>query len=155
MLILTSAEPTEEHPDPELRKCTYSELYDMVADVASALLLHGLKPGDRVASYSGNCIVSTPLKSCAYLPCPPCNVNSSHITPPSIKGKCGRVLGYCGDWRHLGQCGSRFRTRRCLGEVCHLRTYFAYRPVEVSVDSSRYNRSFCLRWMQSCMSSFL
>lgn len=29
----------------------------MVADLASALLSSGVKPGDRVASYSSNCIV--------------------------------------------------------------------------------------------------
>ncbi|KAK2466220.1 hypothetical protein APHAL10511_001862 [Amanita phalloides] len=56
MLTLNSAEPTDEYPEPQLRECTYSDLYDLVARVSSALLLHGLKPGDRVASYSCNCI---------------------------------------------------------------------------------------------------
>lgn len=52
------AEPTPDHPHPQVRKCTYLELYSLVADLVSALLLYGLKPGDRVASYSSNCIVS-------------------------------------------------------------------------------------------------
>ncbi|PFH52736.1 hypothetical protein AMATHDRAFT_73869 [Amanita thiersii Skay4041] len=54
--LIQATEPTEEYPDPELRKCTYAQLYALVADIASALLLYGLKPGDRVASYSSNCI---------------------------------------------------------------------------------------------------
>ena len=37
---------------------TYSELYNLVADLVSALLSYGLQPGDRVASYSSNCTVS-------------------------------------------------------------------------------------------------
>ncbi|KAG6854774.1 hypothetical protein C0991_001201 [Blastosporella zonata] len=52
-------EPTADTPVPALRKCTYSELYDVTADLASSLLRNGLKPGDRVASYSSNCIVSS------------------------------------------------------------------------------------------------
>lgn len=50
-----TVEPTSEHP-LQLRKVTYAELYDIVRDVVSALLYHGLRPGDRVASYSSNCI---------------------------------------------------------------------------------------------------
>ena len=50
-----TVEPTPEHP-LQLRKVTYAELYDIVRDVVSALLYHGLRPGDRVASYSSNCI---------------------------------------------------------------------------------------------------
>ena len=51
-----TVEPTPEH-SLQLRNVTYAELYDIVRDVVSALLYHGLKPGDRVASYSSNCIV--------------------------------------------------------------------------------------------------
>lgn len=40
---------------------TYAELYQQVADLVSALLSLGLQPGDRVASYSSNCIVSLAL----------------------------------------------------------------------------------------------
>ena len=51
-----TVEPTPEH-SLQLRNVTYAQLYDIVRDVVSALLYHGLKPGDRVASYSSNCIV--------------------------------------------------------------------------------------------------
>ncbi|KAG6814189.1 hypothetical protein H0H92_000866 [Tricholoma furcatifolium] len=49
-------EPTPETPNPQLRKCTYQALYNLTSDLASALLQNGLEPGDRVASYSSNCI---------------------------------------------------------------------------------------------------
>lgn len=62
-LHLHSAEPTPEQPSPPLRKVTYSDLYNLVANLVSALLGQGLKPGDRVASYSSNCIVSGYIKS--------------------------------------------------------------------------------------------
>jgi len=58
VLILCPAEPTADAPSPPLRRVTYSELYNLVADIVSALLSYGLQPGDRVASYSSNCIVS-------------------------------------------------------------------------------------------------
>lgn len=51
-------EPTPEDPHPHLRQCSYAELYELVAGLVSALLQYGIKPGDRVASYSSNCIVS-------------------------------------------------------------------------------------------------
>ncbi|KAF8897544.1 acetoacyl-CoA synthetase [Infundibulicybe gibba] len=51
-----TSEPTLDNPTPDLQKCTYWELYTLVADLVSALLDRGLKPGDRVASYSSNCI---------------------------------------------------------------------------------------------------
>lgn len=54
--LVHATEPTDEYPNPELRQCTYAQLYTLVADLVSALLLNGLKPGDRVASYSSNCI---------------------------------------------------------------------------------------------------
>lgn len=40
-----------------LIKYTYAELYSAVKHTVSALLKHGLKPGDRVAAYSSNCVV--------------------------------------------------------------------------------------------------
>lgn len=52
-----TAEPTPNDPIPRLRKVTYSQLYALVADIVSALVYHGIKQGDRVASYSSNCIV--------------------------------------------------------------------------------------------------
>jgi acyl-CoA synthetase (AMP-forming)/AMP-acid ligase II len=52
------AEPIAGTPIPRLQSVTYAQLYDLVADLVSALLSCGLQPGDRVASYSSNCIVS-------------------------------------------------------------------------------------------------
>ncbi|KAF8165335.1 acetoacetyl-CoA synthetase [Crassisporium funariophilum] len=54
--LIEAIEPTPEHPSPSLRTFTYAQLYALTADVVSALLHHGLKSGDRVASYSSNCI---------------------------------------------------------------------------------------------------
>ena len=42
------------------RQVTYAQLYSMVADIVSALLLNGFKPGDRVGAYCSNCIVCKP-----------------------------------------------------------------------------------------------
>lgn len=53
----TVAEPTPFNPTPALRRYSYQRLYHLVADIASALLHHGLRPGDRVASYSSNNVV--------------------------------------------------------------------------------------------------
>lgn len=54
-----SVEPEPNNPNPEFRRVSYAELYALVSDIVSAFLAHGLKPGDRVASYSSNCIVRT------------------------------------------------------------------------------------------------
>ncbi|KAK7470629.1 hypothetical protein VKT23_002053 [Stygiomarasmius scandens] len=54
--LIQATEPTPSNPDPEIRTISYGQLYTLVADLASALLLNGFKPGDRVASYSSNCI---------------------------------------------------------------------------------------------------
>lgn len=54
-LVPLTAEPTPEYLSP-LKRCTYAELYTLVADLVSAMLNHGVKPGDRVASYSSNSI---------------------------------------------------------------------------------------------------
>ncbi|TFK55716.1 acetoacetyl-CoA synthetase [Heliocybe sulcata] len=54
--LIQTTEPTSADPDPSLRQVTYAELYHIVADLVSALLSLGLKAGDRVASYSSNCI---------------------------------------------------------------------------------------------------
>ncbi|KAJ6613430.1 acetoacetyl-CoA synthetase [Mycena sp. CBHHK59/15] len=54
--LIQATEPTPLDPNPDLRRCTYAELYDLVSQLVSALLANGLKPGDRVASYSSNCI---------------------------------------------------------------------------------------------------
>ncbi|KAF8913910.1 acetoacetyl-CoA synthetase [Gymnopilus junonius] len=56
LALVEATEPTPEDPEPRLRRVTYAELYNLVADVASALLYHGVRPGDRIASYSSNCI---------------------------------------------------------------------------------------------------
>lgn len=54
--LIQATEPTQESPHPELRNVSYAALHDIVADLVSALLLHGFKPGDRVGSYCSNCI---------------------------------------------------------------------------------------------------
>ncbi|KAI6119336.1 acetoacetyl-CoA synthetase [Pisolithus croceorrhizus] len=54
--LIQATEPTPDCPSPAERRVTYARLYDLVADLVSALLQLGLKPGDRVASYCSNCI---------------------------------------------------------------------------------------------------
>ncbi|KAF5389107.1 hypothetical protein D9757_004902 [Collybiopsis confluens] len=57
--IIQATEPTPECPNPLLKQCTYAELYTLVGDLVSALLRYGVQPGDRIASYSSNCIENT------------------------------------------------------------------------------------------------
>ncbi|KAH7343809.1 acetoacetate-CoA ligase [Rhizoctonia solani] len=54
--IIEAVEPTSDLVSSPIRKVTYAELYTQVADIVSALIEHGVKKGDRVASYSSNCI---------------------------------------------------------------------------------------------------
>ncbi|KAJ7700102.1 acetyl-CoA synthetase [Mycena rosella] len=54
--LIQATEPTPLDPSPDLRQCTYAQLYELVSRLVSSLLANGLKPGDRVASYSSNCI---------------------------------------------------------------------------------------------------
>ncbi|OBZ76479.1 Acetoacetyl-CoA synthetase [Grifola frondosa] len=54
--LIQAIEPEPSNPNPPLRRVTYAELYALVADLVSAFLSCGLKPGDRIASYSSNCI---------------------------------------------------------------------------------------------------
>lgn len=54
--LIQTTEPTPDCPSPVDRHVTYAQLYDLVADLVSALLQLGLRPGDRVASYCSNCI---------------------------------------------------------------------------------------------------
>ncbi|PPQ98508.1 hypothetical protein CVT24_003999 [Panaeolus cyanescens] len=54
--LVEATEPTPEEPAPAIRKLTYAQLYNLVADLVSSLLHHGIVPGDRVASYSSNSI---------------------------------------------------------------------------------------------------
>ncbi|KAL4075852.1 hypothetical protein J3A83DRAFT_4089711 [Scleroderma citrinum] len=54
--LIQITEPTPDCPIPPDRHVTYAQLYAIVADLVSALLKLGLKPGDRVASYSSHCI---------------------------------------------------------------------------------------------------
>ncbi|KAF9485344.1 acetoacetyl-CoA synthetase [Pholiota conissans] len=56
LAFIEATEPTPDDPTPRLRRITYAQLYALVADIVSALLYHGVKEGDRVASYSSNCI---------------------------------------------------------------------------------------------------
>ncbi|KAJ7507822.1 acetoacetyl-CoA synthetase [Mycena galericulata] len=59
--LIQATEPTPSKPTPELRRFTYAQLYHLVSQLVSALLANGLKPGDRVASYSSNCIENVAL----------------------------------------------------------------------------------------------
>ncbi|KAL0950017.1 hypothetical protein HGRIS_010025 [Hohenbuehelia grisea] len=54
--LIQATEPTKDLPSPALRQVSYADLYSMVANIVSALLLNGLKPGDRVGAYCSNCI---------------------------------------------------------------------------------------------------
>ncbi|KAG8692015.1 hypothetical protein FRC11_012361 [Ceratobasidium sp. 423] len=54
--IIEAVEPTPDLVSPPFRQVTYAELYTQVADIVSALTEHGVRKGDRVASYSSNCI---------------------------------------------------------------------------------------------------
>ncbi|KAH9936950.1 acetoacyl-CoA synthetase [Amylocystis lapponica] len=54
--LIETIEPEPSNPAPSPRRVTYAELYSLVADLVSAFLNCGLKAGDRVASYSSNCI---------------------------------------------------------------------------------------------------
>ncbi|KAF9009054.1 acetoacyl-CoA synthetase [Cyathus striatus] len=54
--LVHAIEPTSDASPPMVRKCTYAELYQLVCKLVSALLALGVKHGDRVASYSSNCI---------------------------------------------------------------------------------------------------
>ncbi|KAG6332300.1 hypothetical protein ID866_6784 [Astraeus odoratus] len=54
--LIQATEPTPDCPTPSDICITYAQLYDTVANLVSALLQLGLRPGDRIASYSSNCI---------------------------------------------------------------------------------------------------
>ncbi|KAJ3828588.1 acetoacetyl-CoA synthetase [Lentinula raphanica] len=54
--LIQATEPTPQNAKPKLKHCTYAQLYDLVADLVSSLIHRGAKAGDRVASYSSNCI---------------------------------------------------------------------------------------------------
>ena len=55
---LLPAEPTSKNPNPKPVFISNAQLYSLVADAVSALLQCGLVPGDRIASYTSNRIVS-------------------------------------------------------------------------------------------------
>ncbi|KJA30266.1 hypothetical protein HYPSUDRAFT_126374 [Hypholoma sublateritium FD-334 SS-4] len=54
--LIEATEPTPDDPAPRIRKISYAHLYALVADIVSALLYLGIKPGERVSSYSSNCV---------------------------------------------------------------------------------------------------
>ncbi|KAF8321164.1 acetoacetate-CoA ligase [Clavulina sp. PMI_390] len=54
--MIQATEPTPENPSPAHKTITYASLYTAVAHTVQALLELGISPGDRVASYSSNCI---------------------------------------------------------------------------------------------------
>ncbi|KAF7301696.1 Acetoacetyl-CoA synthetase [Mycena indigotica] len=59
--LIQATEPTPLHPTPEFRRCTYAELYELVAELVSSLLANDIKPGDRIAAYSSNSIETVAL----------------------------------------------------------------------------------------------
>ncbi|KAJ7498912.1 acetoacetyl-CoA synthetase [Mycena latifolia] len=59
--LIQATEPTPFDSSVHLRQCSYAQLYELVSQIVSALLANGLKPGDRVASYSSNCIENVAL----------------------------------------------------------------------------------------------
>ncbi|KAI0352924.1 acetoacyl-CoA synthetase [Trametes cingulata] len=68
--LIQAIEPEPNHPNPDLRRVSYAELYSLVSDLVSAFLARGLKPGDRVASYSSNCIENVAAcLACAAIGC--------------------------------------------------------------------------------------
>ncbi|PIL37183.1 hypothetical protein GSI_00875 [Ganoderma sinense ZZ0214-1] len=68
--LVQAIEPEPNHPNPERRCVSYAELYALVADLVSALLARGLKPRDRIASYSSNCIENVAAcLACAAIGC--------------------------------------------------------------------------------------
>ena len=91
-----TVEPTPDH-SLQLRNVTYAQLYHIVRDLVSALLFHGLRPGDRVASYSSNCIVSLFLGA---------NVFMSATRKTVSLGKRSCMFSHYRYRRHLGQCSS-------------------------------------------------
>jgi len=64
----SSAEPTPDFPQVDLKKITYAEIYHQVHRAVIALKKLNLGPGDRVASYASNCIVSHAGLSIQLLP---------------------------------------------------------------------------------------
>ncbi|CAE7229238.1 unnamed protein product [Rhizoctonia solani] len=54
--IIEAVEPLADLASSPFRQISYAELYTQVANIVSALTEHGIKKGDRVASYSSNCI---------------------------------------------------------------------------------------------------
>lgn len=74
MISWLKVEPTPDLENPSYRQITYAELYAKVADAVSSLTEQGVKMGDRVASYSSNCIVSSYCKA----------LGTSHISDGGI-----------------------------------------------------------------------
>ncbi|KAH9899837.1 acetoacyl-CoA synthetase [Cubamyces lactineus] len=68
--LVQAIEPEPNHPNPDFRRVSYAELYALVSDLVSGFLAHGLKPGDRIASYSSNCIENVAAcLACAAIGC--------------------------------------------------------------------------------------
>lgn len=107
---VVTAEPSSEFPVVHTRLCSYAELYQLVTALVSALLQHGIQPGDRVASYSSNCIVSLRTFTPGY-------DSQHHFMIYIFLGKCGSLPCYSGYWWYLGQCRRRLRIRRRFGTV--------------------------------------
>ena len=95
-----TGEPLIGETNVPTRRVTYKELYVIVADLVSALLEIGLKPGDRVASYSSNCIVREHA-----------TISLRNATVMRLTGKCGCLPSNFCNRRNMGQRCRRFRSR--------------------------------------------
>lgn len=134
-----TVEPTPEYP-LQLRKVTYAQLYEIVRDVVSALLYYGLRPGDRVASYSSNCIARVFLGANGFI-----------LTHRIVSlGKCSCMLG---DYRYRGYLGQRsswFWAGRCNRTVCYIIKWFLSHSCNIRIDWIKYNQDSSSQLMLWC-----
>ncbi|KAJ7068285.1 acetoacyl-CoA synthetase [Mycena amicta] len=59
--LIQATEPTPLQPEPQLRRYTYAQLYELVSQIVSALLANSVQPGDRVSAYCSNSIEAVAL----------------------------------------------------------------------------------------------
>jgi hypothetical protein len=114
-------EPHAGLPTPVPRTLSFAELYALVGDLASALLGAGLRPGDRVASYASNCIVSAspPRRQARYLLTYP-RTGKRRGVSRGDSDRCVRRF-HCLAWPALTHCMCSARVgghRLHLGQCC-------------------------------------
>lgn len=105
--VRAAAEPTPETPSPPLRSVSYADLYVQVFHVVQALKEIEIKPGDRIASYSSNCIVSPSPPLC------PAFMRAEHLW---VGKHCCRIGSNC-PGSSLGLCCRRFWAGWYRGET--------------------------------------